>query len=84
DDEAAAFAYAEERVRRAASRLAVANRAKQTWDALDQLANARDFDGLAACFSPSLINDDHRRWSGLAAGDMRTAAERVAEQYTEL
>ena len=83
DDEAGAFAYAEERVRDT-SRLSVSNRAKQTWDALNRLANDRDFDGLAACFSPALVNDDRRRWSGLATGDMRTAAERVAEQYTQL
>lgn len=80
-----AFAYAEELVRATPSRLAVTNRAKQAWDALDRLAHARDFDGLAACFSPSLVNEDHRRWwSGWAIGDMRTVAERVAEQYTRL
>lgn len=84
EQEAEAFAYAEERVRAAASRLPITNRAKQTWDALDQLAHAHDFDGLAACFSSSLLNDDRRRWSGFASGDIGVAAKRVSEQYNRL
>ena len=83
DDEEQAFAYAEERVRAAASRLAVTNRAKRTMDAIDRASQARDFDGAAAWYSPSLVYDDRRPLSGHPIGDMRTALDRIAEQYTQ-
>ena len=83
DDEDAAFAYAEERMRATPSRLAVTNRASQTWDAIRRAGLARDLDGLATWYSPSLVYDDHRRLSGLPIDDMRTAVERIMEQYNQ-
>jgi len=84
DDEDAAFAYAEEKVRANPSRLAVANRAKRTWDSIDRAGQARDLDGLAAFYSKSLVYEDRRRLSGGNIEDMRTAFERVAQDYTQL
>lgn len=84
DDEDAAFAYAEEKVRANPSRLAVANRAKRTWDSIDRAGQARDLDGLAAFYSKSLVYEDRRRLSGGKIEDMRTAFERVAQDYTQL
>ena len=83
EDEEAAFAYAEERMHATPSRLAVTNRAKQTWDAIDRAGGARDFDGAAAWYSPSLVYVDRRQLSGHPIGDMRTAIERIAEQYSQ-
>ena len=54
DDEEAAFAYAEERVRATSSRLAVTNRASQTWEEIKRATQARDIDAAVACYSESL------------------------------
>ncbi len=83
DDEDQAFAYAEERVRTTACRLAVTNRATQTWNAIDRAAQAGDVDGVAALYSPSLVYEDRRRLTGLPIDDMRTAVERIAQQYNQ-
>lgn len=84
DDEDAAFAYAEEKVRANPSRLAVTNRAKRTWDSVDRAGQARDLDALATFYSKSLVYEDRRRLSGGQIEDMRTAFERVAQDYTQL
>ena len=61
DDEEAAFAYAEERVRATASRLAVSNRASRTCGAQSVRAmRAHDADGAAACYAEPLVYDDRR------------------------
>jgi ketosteroid isomerase-like protein len=84
DEEEAAFAYAEERVRASASRLAVTNRAKMTWDAMDRAWHAHDLDSVIACHSPALVHDEHRRVSGLPVDDIRTAIERIANDYSQI
>ena len=83
DDEEAAFAYAEERVRATASRLAVSNRASRTSEAVLRAMQARDTDGTAACYSEPLVYDDRRRLAGNPLPDLHTASERVFEQYTQ-
>ncbi|MFI5506969.1 nuclear transport factor 2 family protein [Mycobacterium sp. NPDC051804] len=83
DEEAAAFAYAEERVRAIPRRLAVTNRAKRTMDAIDRASQAGDFASAAAFYPPSLVYEDRRRLSGDPVGNMRTAIERIAEQYVQ-
>ncbi len=83
DDEDAAFAYAEELVRAAASRMAVSNWATQTGEAVQRAMNALDADAVAAYYSDALVYDDRRRLAGNPFPGMRTAAERVFAQYTQ-
>jgi ketosteroid isomerase-like protein len=83
DDEDAAFAYAQERVRAAPSRLAINNSASRTWAAMARTADTRDFDAGAAWFAPSYVYDDRRRLTGNPIEDMRTAMQRIADQYTD-
>ena len=83
DDEEAAFAYAEERVRATSSRLAIINRANETGEALLTALQTRDVDGAVACYIEAPAYDDRRRLAGNPLPDIRTANERVLEQYTE-
>ena len=66
EDEEAAFAYAEERVRAAASRLAVTNRASRDWhrDFMRGNAGPRPRRLTVACYSDRFVYDDRRRLSG--------------------
>jgi ketosteroid isomerase-like protein len=65
EDEDAAFAYAEERVRSARSRLAVTNGASKTADALFTALAAHDVDGAVAHVS----------------AELRAAVEQILRQY---
>ncbi len=84
DDEDAAFAYAEERMHAAPSRLPVANRASQTVDAAYSALQAHDVDRMVANFSDSCIFEDQRRLSGNPIADiaaLRANIERLVQQY---
>ena len=82
DDEEAAFAYAEERVRAATSRLALTNWRSRTWDEGLRALQTRDVDGAVACYAEPFVYDDRRRLAGMPIGDVRTAHERILAQYT--
>jgi hypothetical protein len=85
EDEEAAFAYAEERVGAASSRLAVANGASKIVEAGWLALRAHDLDGLIAVYSDRFEYDDRRRLSGDPIGNgaaMRAAIERILEQYS--
>jgi ketosteroid isomerase-like protein len=84
DDEEAAFAYVESRLRETASRLAVTNLAKQTWDVMEEYGRSWNLDAVAELFSPSLVYDDRRRMTGLPMSDMRSALERIASDYSDV
>jgi hypothetical protein len=84
DDEEAAFAYAEERVRATSSRLAVTNRASHTTEAGWLAMQAHDVDALVARYSDRFEYDDRRRLSGGprdTPAALRLAAARILEQY---
>lgn len=81
DDEDAAFAYGEELVRRATSRLRVDNQACRAFAALGRAAQAHDVETAVACCAESVIHDDHRRLAGHPAGDVRDSFGRIFEQY---
>jgi ketosteroid isomerase-like protein len=84
DDEEAAFAYAEERVRATSSRLAVTNRASESTDAGWRAMQAHDVDALVARYSDRFDYDDRRRLSGGprdTPAALRLAAARLLEQY---
>ena len=86
DDEEAAFAYAEERVRATTSRLAVANRASTTTDALGLASRTADVDGAVSCYADRCVFDDRRRLSGdpiSGAAELRAATQRIFEQYSQ-
>ncbi len=86
EDEAAAFAYAEERACATTSRLAVTNRGSQRMQVLATAMRAADVDGAVKCYADRLVYDDHRRLSGdpiHSAADERAAVERLVEQYTQ-
>ena len=74
DDEEAAFAYAEERVRATASRLAVTNRASaDVWTRSDRAMQAHDVDGVAAATSTIVRVRRSAAAGGNPIDDMRTA-----------
>ena len=84
DDEAQAFAYAEERMRAIPSRLALANRVTEVLDHLEVATYARDADAVVAAYADSFVYDDRRRLSGDPITDsagIRAANERILEQY---
>jgi class 3 adenylate cyclase/ketosteroid isomerase-like protein len=84
DDEESAFAYAEDRMRAATSRLMVRNRASEKVEALLRAMRAADIDGAVACYADPLVYEDHRRLSGdpvRSVVDMRAAIERILTQY---
>ena len=64
EDEEAAFAYAEERIRASTSRLAVTNRSCELVLALNTAMQAHDIDGIMRCMSEHLVYDDRRRLTG--------------------
>ncbi len=85
DDEDAAFAYAEERIRAVPSRLAVRNRAGDAGEAMMAAMRAHDANRVVEPYAGEFVYDDRRRLSGepISSVDaMRTAAERVFRQYT--
>ena len=85
DDEDAAFAYAEEKVRAASSRLAVTNRSCATVHAMNTAMQSRDIDGVVQCCSDLLVYDDRRRLGGDpidGRAAFRSAFERILEQYS--
>lgn len=85
DDEEAAFAFADELVRAAASRLAVSNRASNASNALGRATDAADLDGVVACYADAFVFDDRRRLSGdpvRDAADLRRGIERILAQYS--
>ena len=84
EDEDQAFAYAEERMRAASSRLAVANRASETVEAGRLAMLAHDVDTLVALYSDRFEYDDRRRLSGGprdTPAALRAAVERLLGQY---
>jgi hypothetical protein len=58
EDEEQAFAYAEERIRAAASRLPVTNRASEVAFRIVGALQARDIDGVVAPYSDQVVYDD--------------------------
>jgi class 3 adenylate cyclase/ketosteroid isomerase-like protein len=83
EDEEAAFAYAEERLRATVSRLAVANKASERWDALWRAGRAHDVDAMVECYAEPFVYDDRRRLGGNPPDDLRTAVERIFAQYSK-
>ena len=87
EDEEAAFAYAEERMRATASRLAVTNLASDSCDDVCRAMQNHDADGASRRYSETFVYDDHRRISGdpvVGLDAMRTGIELVCEQYPHL
>lgn len=85
DDEDAAFAYAEERVRATTSRLAVDNLACEVGTRVLEASERGDVDTVVANFSESFVYDDHRRLSGEPVKDhvgLRAAVQRMFAQYS--
>jgi tetratricopeptide (TPR) repeat protein len=84
DDEDAAFAYTNERMR-ACSRVAVTNRASEVSDDLITAMQAHDLDATLGCCSDPYVLDDHRQLSGdpiKGRAGLRTAVERNFKQFT--
>jgi ketosteroid isomerase-like protein len=85
EDEAAAFAYAEERVRPTSSRLAVTNRTTEIVEAGWLAIRAQDVDAFVALYSDRFEYDDRRRLGGnpvRGSVELRVAFERVLQQYS--
>ncbi|OBK72686.1 nuclear transport factor 2 family protein [Mycobacterium sp. 1164985.4] len=82
DDEQAAFAYAEDVIRSANSRLTVSNLATRTVENLWRALQAQDVDAAAELAAESFTFGDHRRLHGNPVGDTRTALARILEDYT--
>ncbi len=85
DDEEAAFAYAEERMRATPSRLAVTNRASEVADVGREAYAGPGHRRTSTCYSDQFVYDDRRRLSGDPIEDragLRAAVERILEQYT--
>ncbi len=87
DDEEAAFALAEERMRATSNRLAVSNRASQAMDGIhDSAMRARNAATGVDFYADGFTYDDRRRLSGDPIDDRATlsaAAERILAQYTQ-
>ncbi|ORB68822.1 nuclear transport factor 2 family protein [Mycolicibacterium tusciae] len=83
DHEAAAFAYAEERVRASNTRLAMTNSATRRLDTLMHAARARDADAMADCYIDGFGYDDRRRLSGDPIRNLRVTAEKILSQYSQ-
>lgn len=85
EDEDAAFAVAEERMRAVSSRIAVANPSVQSADRLGAAMNAHDIDAIMRCISDQLVYDDRRRLTGdpiSGHAEFRAAFERILAQYS--
>ena len=79
-----AFAYAEERMRAAQSRLAVSNRASDAAQRVNSALRAGDVGALLSCCSDDYTIDDRRRFSGdpLRGHDsLRAGTERVLDHF---
>ena len=83
EHEDAAFAYAEEQVRATAGRLAVINLASRVWNAVGRAMRAHNADGAAALFADAFVYDDRWAVGGDPPDEVRTAVERIFEQYSE-
>jgi class 3 adenylate cyclase/ketosteroid isomerase-like protein len=86
DDEDAALAYAQERVRESESQLALSNRAMATIEAGWRAMHARDPEALLAIYAEPFVYDDRRRFTGYEVLDrdaMRHAIENVFAQYRQ-
>ncbi|MEI6251202.1 MAG: tetratricopeptide repeat protein [Mycobacteriaceae bacterium] len=84
EDEEAAFAYAQERMRTAGSRPAVANRASDSVEGLIRAIELRDFDAALEYYSDHYVFDDRRPLSGeriRGKAAMRAAIERIIQQF---
>ena len=84
DDEDAAFAYAEDRVRASTSRLRISNRASEIAESASQALRAHDVDALRVDPSDHFVYDDRRRISGDPISDgaeLQAATERILESY---
>lgn len=84
DDEDAAFAYADERMRSTFSRLPVTNRASNAADALVNAMNAHDVDASLDWCSDDYVFDEHRRISGdpiEGRAGLKAAVERIFNQF---
>ncbi len=85
DEEAAAFAYAEERVRASASRLAVSNHASEAAEGLIRAIEFRDVGAAVERCSDHYALDDRRRFAGdpiQGKAAARTAIERIHQQFS--
>jgi hypothetical protein len=85
EDEEAAFAYAEERVRAVSSRLAVTNPASEAAHGSIRALHARDVDAALAHAADPYVFDDRRRLSGEpieGRAELRAALERLIAQFT--
>ena len=83
EHEEAAFAYAEEQVRATAGRLAVINLASRVWNAVGRAMRAHNADGAAALFADPFVYDDRWAVGGDPPDEVRTAVERIFEQYSQ-
>ena len=83
DDEDAAFEYAEEKSRKVAGRLAVANKATAAADTVFGALRARDVDSVMAAFSDRLEYDDRRHLSGNLVADLAEYRAAVAQLLTQ-
>ena len=84
DDEDAAFAYAEERMRATPSRLAVTNRASAVAQPFIAALQSGDIDAAAAFYSDQVVYDDRRHLGGHpinGASAVHDAIERFAQHY---
>ncbi|MCV7300101.1 nuclear transport factor 2 family protein [Mycobacterium barrassiae] len=84
DDEAAAFAYIDEKARQPRSRLALTNRSVESADKLYTAMNARDIDATMETISGEFVYDDRRRLSGdpvNSRAEVRAAFKRVLDHY---
>ena len=84
EHEEAAFAYAEEQVRATAGRLAVINLASRVWNAVGRAMRAHNADGAAALFADAFVYDDRWAVGGDPPDEVRTAVERIFEQYSRI
>lgn len=85
ENEESAFAFAQERLLRTASRLAVTNPSVQSAERLGNALNAHDIDEIMKCFSDELVYDDRRRLTGdpiKGRAEFRAAFERILAQYS--
>ncbi|MCB0945200.1 MAG: adenylate cyclase, partial [Mycobacterium sp.] len=83
DDEEAAFAYAEERIRAAASRLPLSNSASRVVDRGFDAMRANDATAALELRSKTLVYDDRRRISGALIGSIDDLGAGLAVLLTQ-
>ena len=84
DDEEAAFAYAEERTRASATRLAVTNWAAEVLVGIDRALSRGDAEAVVDSYREDCRHDDRRRLAGrLLPGrtELRAAVDRILQQF---